>query len=99
MLSCISNEIQRLRVQILITENIQDYTLGKEEPTLDISITGNSNIDYFHDDLKIAAAIKLIESCDNLNFTLQTGEHELYKELSDKLYVAVEDFVPKSYLN
>lgn len=99
MLSCISNEIQRLRVQILITENIQDYTLGKEEPTLDISITGNSNIDYSHDDLKIAAAIKLIESCDNLNFTLQTGEHELYKELSDKLYVAVEDFVPKSYLN
>ncbi len=99
MLSCISNEIQRLRVQILITENIQDYTLGKEEPTLDISITGNSNIDYSHDDLKIAAAIKLIESCDNLNFTLQTGEHELYKELSDKLYVAVEDFVPKSYLS
>lgn len=99
MLSCISNEIQRLRVHILITENIQDYTLGKEEPTLDISITGNSNIDYSHDDLKIAAAIKLIESCDNLNFTLQTGEHELYKELSDKLYVAVEDFVPKSYLN
>jgi len=94
-----SNEIQRLRVQILITENIQDYTLGKEEPTLDISITGNSNIDYSHDDLKIAAAIKLIESCDNLNFTLQTGEHELYKELSDKLYVAVEDFVPKSYLS
>lgn len=99
MLSCISNEIQRLRVQILITENIQDYTLGKEEPTLDISITGNSDIDYSHDDLKIAAAIKLIESCDNLNFTLQTGEHELYKELSDKLYVAVEDFVPKSYLS
>ncbi|WP_288716642.1 hypothetical protein [uncultured Enterococcus sp.] len=83
----------------MITENIQDYTLGKEEPTLDIFITGNSNIDYSHDDLKIAAAIKLIESCDNLNFTLQTGEHELYKELSDKLYVAVEDFVPKSYLN
>ncbi|CAJ1178376.1 hypothetical protein FD33_GL001361 [Companilactobacillus paralimentarius DSM 13238 = JCM 10415] len=87
----------------MITENIQDYTLGKEEPTLDISIdisiTGNSNIDYSHDDLKIAAAIKLIESCDNLNFTLQTGEHELYKELSDKLYVAVEDFVPKSYLS
>ncbi len=93
------NEIQRLRAYILITENIQDYTLGKNEPTLDITVTGKSDIDYSHDDLKIAAAIKLIESCDNLNFTLQTGEHELYKDLSDKLYVAVEDFVPKSYLN
>lgn len=93
------NKIQRLRAYILITENIQDYTLGKNEPTLDITVTGKSDIDYSHDDLKIAAAIKLIESCDNLNFTLQTGEHELYKDLSDKLYVAVEDFVPKSYLN
>jgi len=82
----------------LITENIQDYTLGKNKPTLDITITGKSDIDYSHDDLKIAAAIKLIESCDNLNFTLATGEHELYKDLSDKLYVAVEDFVPKSYM-
>ncbi|KRN98719.1 hypothetical protein [Companilactobacillus kimchiensis] len=82
----------------MITENIQDYTLGKEAPTLDITITGSSDIDYSHDDLKIAAAIKLIESCDNTNFTLMTGEHELYKDLSDKLYVAVEDFVPKSYM-
>ncbi len=82
----------------LVTENIQDYTLGQNEPTLDITVTGNSEIDYSHDDLKIAAAIKLIESCDNLNFTLMTGEHELYKKLSDKLYVATEDFVPKSYL-
>lgn len=82
----------------LVTENIQDYTLGQNQPTLDITITGKSDIDYSHDDLKIAAAIKLIESCDNLNFTLITGEHELYKNLSDKLYVAVEDFVPKSYL-
>ncbi|MQS76253.1 hypothetical protein [Companilactobacillus halodurans] len=82
----------------MITENIQDYTLGKNEPTLDINVTGKSKIDYSHDDLKIAAAIKLIESCDNLNFTLATGEHELYKELSDKLYVAVEDFVPGSYM-
>jgi len=82
----------------LITENIQDYTLGQDTPNLDITITGKSDIDYSHDDLKIAAAIKLIESCDNLNFTLVTGEHELYKDLSDKLYVAVEDFVPKSYM-
>jgi hypothetical protein len=82
----------------LVTENIQDYTLGQNEPTLDITVTGNSELDYSHDDLKIAAAIKLIESCDNLNFTLMTGEHELYKKLSDKLYVATEDFVPKSYL-
>lgn len=82
----------------MVTENIQDYTLGQNRPTLDITITGKSDIDYSHDDLKIAAAIKLIESCDNLNFTLITGEHELYKNLSDKLYVAVEDFVPKSYL-
>jgi len=81
----------------LITENIQDYTLGQNTPTLDITITGKSEIDYSHDDLKIAAAIKLIESCDNQNFTLMTGEHKLYKDLSDKLYVAVEDFVPKSY--
>lgn len=82
----------------MVTENIQDYTLGQNEPTLDITVTGNSELDYSHDDLKIAAAIKLIESCDNLNFTLMTGEHELYKKLSDKLYVAIEDFVPKSYL-
>ena len=82
----------------LITENIQDYTLGQTDPTLDITIKGKSTIDYSHDDLKIAAAIKLIESCDNQNFTLITGEHELYKDLSDKLYVAVEDFVPKSYM-
>lgn len=83
----------------MITENIQDYTLGSQKPTLDISITGKSTIDYSHDDLKIAAAIKLIESCDNTNFTLLTGEHELYKSLSDRLYVAVEDFVPKSYMS
>ena len=82
----------------MVTENIQDYTLGQNEPTLDITVTGNSELDYSHDDLKIAAAIKLIESCDNLNFTLMTGEHELYKKLYDKLYVATEDFVPKSYL-
>ncbi|WP_119326795.1 hypothetical protein [Companilactobacillus musae] len=82
----------------MITENIQDYTLGKDTPELDITITGKSDIDYSHDDLKIAAAIKLIESCDNLNFTLLTGEHDLYKNLSDRLYVAVEDFVPKSYM-
>lgn len=82
----------------MITENIQDYTLGHDAPTLDITITGKSDIDYSHDDLKIAAAIKLIESCDNNNFTLLTGEHELYKDLSDKLYVAVEDFIPKSYM-
>lgn len=82
----------------MTTENIQDFTLGQNEPTLDITVTGNSVIDYSHDDLKIAAAIKLIESCDNINFTLLTGEHELYKNLSDKLYVAVEDFVPDSYM-
>lgn len=82
----------------MITESIQKYTLGQDTPTLDITIKGKNDIDYSHDDLKIAAAIKLIESCDNLNFTLQTGEHELYKELSDKLYVAVADFVPKSYM-
>lgn len=82
----------------MVTENIQDFTLGQNSPTLDITITGNSTIDYSHDDLKIAAAIKLIESCDNTNFTLLTGEHELYKNLSDKLYVAVEDFVPDSYM-
>ncbi len=83
---------------MLIKENIQEYTLGQDRPTLDITIVGNSDIDYSHDDLKIAAAIKLIESCDNLNFTLLTGEHELYKDLSDRLYVAVEDFVPGSYM-
>jgi len=83
----------------LTTEHIQNYTLGQNTPTLDITVTGNSDIDYSHDDLKIAAAIKLIESCDSLNFTLITGEHELYTDLSDQLYVAVEDFVPNSYLN
>ncbi|GEO63440.1 hypothetical protein [Companilactobacillus nantensis] len=83
----------------MITEHIQEYTLGQDGPTLDITITGNSEIDYSHDDLKIAAAIKLIESCDSLNFTLLAGEHELYKDLSDRLYVAVEDFVPGSYMN
>lgn len=83
----------------MITEHIQEYTLGQDGPTLDITITGNSEIDYSHDDLKITAAIKLIESCDNLNFTLLSGEHELYKDLSDRLYVAVEDFVPGSYMN
>lgn len=83
----------------MITEHIQEYTLGQDGPTLDITITGNSEIGYSHDDLKIAAAIKLIESCDNLNFTLLSGEHELYKDLSDRLYVAVEDFVPGSYMN
>ncbi|CAJ1195749.1 hypothetical protein CPR19088_GLDEOEPO_02420 [Companilactobacillus paralimentarius] len=83
----------------MITEHIQEYTLGQDGPTLDITVTGNSEIDYSHDDLKIAAAIKLIESCDSLNFTLLAGEHELYKDLSDRLYVAVEDFVPGSYMN
>jgi len=83
----------------LTTEHIQNYTLGQNTPTLDITVTGNSDIDYSHDDLKIAAAIKLIESCVSLNFTLITGEHELYTDLSDQLYVAVEDFVPNSYLN
>ena len=81
----------------MITENIQEYTLGQDTPTLDITITGKSDMDYSHDDLKIAAAIKLIESCDNINFTLITGEQKTYTDLSDKLYVAVEDFVPKSY--
>lgn len=41
----------------MVTENIQDYTLGQNQPTLDITITGKSDIDYSHDDLKIAAAI------------------------------------------
>ncbi|PMD72967.1 hypothetical protein [Companilactobacillus nuruki] len=82
----------------MITENIQEYTLGQDSPVLDITITGESVIDCSHDDLKIAAAIKLIESCDNINFTLMTGEHELYGNLSDKLYVAVADFVPDSYM-
>ncbi|WP_125588098.1 hypothetical protein [Companilactobacillus jidongensis] len=58
---------------------------------LKILISENSHVDYFGDDLKVKAALALLDTSDPNRF-FEWGKDELYYDLCDALKSAVEHF-------
>lgn len=51
---------------------------------IDITVKGDSEIPFFHDDLWFKAAIQILERMDYKEF-FNEGKHELYNEFVDEL--------------